>query len=80
MSTHSGTHPEGLALTGFLIIDGGGAYPKKYSGAKKLLRLSPPHRFQSLEVPFAQTGKGKSKSHAQSEWVRGFEILLQRLY
>jgi len=52
MSTRQGTHLEHVALTGFLMIGGGGAYPKKSSGAKKLLRLSPPHRVQSPEVPF----------------------------
>lgn len=80
MSTHSGTPPKCIALTGFLMISGGGAYPKKSSGTKKLLRLSPPHRLQSLEVPFCYNREGKSKSHAHIKWLRGFEILLRQLY
>ena len=56
MSTRQGTHLEHVALTGFLMIGGGGAYPKKSSGAKKLLRLSPPHRVQSPEVPICHEG------------------------
>jgi len=38
-------------------------YPKKYSGAKKILRLSPPHRVQSPEVPFLlKQGREKAKA------------------
>ncbi len=63
MSTRQGTHPEHVALTGFVMIGGGGAYPKKSSGAKKLLRLSPPHRVQSPEVPFLlKQGREKAKA------------------
>tara|TARA_Y100001934_G_C12310793_1_gene754815 strand:- start:775 stop:1011 length:237 start_codon:yes stop_codon:yes gene_type:complete len=61
MSTHSGTHPEHVALTGFLMFCGGGAYPKKSSGAKKILRLSPPHRVQSPEVPYLLYREGKKQ-------------------
>lgn len=61
MSTRQGTHLEHVALTGFLMICGGGAYPKKSSGAKKLLRLSPPHRVQSPEVPFCYNREGKKQ-------------------
>ena len=61
MSTRQGTHLEHVALTGFLMICGGGAYPKKSSGAKKLLRLSPPHRVQSPEVPFCCNREGKKQ-------------------
>lgn len=63
MSTRQGTHPGHVDLTGFLMIGGGGAYPKKSFDAKKLLRLSPPHRVQSPEVPFLlKQGREKAKA------------------
>lgn len=61
MSTRQGTHLEHVALTGFFDDWRWGAYPKKSSGAKKILRLSPPHRVQSPEVPFCYNREGKKQ-------------------
>jgi hypothetical protein len=41
----------------------GGAYPKKWLALKEILRLSPPHRVQSPEVPFLlKQGREKAKA------------------
>jgi len=59
----------------FLLFSASGAqtaHPEKKSVTKKVLRLSPPHRGQSLEVPFCLRHRASyAKSHAG---MRGFGV------
>jgi hypothetical protein len=59
----------------FLLFSGLGAqnaHPEKKSVTKKVLRLSPPHRGQSPEVPFCLLHRASyAKSHAGERGLGG---------